>query len=208
MDFKEFENKSLTVSKGALKQPQQAPVEPIVDPNKVKIKKPSEFSKLKRNFFIEDGKTVIGTLFSSVIVPGLKKLFLDGINTAATTALYGSKGQKSSTNGLIKNTLGNISYSSYAQLANKQLQPAVNTIYAVDDILFNSITDAQSVLDELNNILNNDGYISVNRFYDLVGVRGNNPNDVNYGWTNLYGSKILREGDGYRIAFPRVTPLK
>ena len=44
MDFKEFENKSLTVSKGALNKSQQAPVEPIVDPNKVKIKKPSEFS--------------------------------------------------------------------------------------------------------------------------------------------------------------------
>ena len=206
MDLKEFENKSINY-KTAQNQTTDT-VEPVIDSTKLKIKKPSEMRKLKKNFFIEDGHTIIGTLFSSVIIPGLKKLFLDGVTTAASTALYGTKGQKNNPNNLFRNSLGNIAYGSMSAINNKQLlQPVPTTVYMVEEFIFPDITTAQVVLDSMNDILTNDGKISVNRFYDLVGYRGNNPTDTKYGWTNLFGSKIIRDGDGYKITFPKVIPL-
>lgn len=201
MDLKDFKNNSINVKK-------EEPISPVVDPTKIKVKQPSEFQKMKRNFFVEDGKGVISTLVNTVVIPGLKKLFLDGVTSAATTALYG-KNKQTSTNkyGAILANVGG--YSPYGSISNQKLQAATNTVYMVDDIIYSDAVQATMVKDAcrerlIYNRQKGIAYLSVNEYYDIIGIKGNNPNDVKFGWDNLDDVRMTPSGDGYKLVFPKV----
>lgn len=201
MDLKEFENKSISYKK-------EEPLTAVVDPTKIKVKQPSEFQKMRRNFFVEDGKGVISTLFNSVIIPGLKKLFLDGVTSATSTALYGKNNKQNQNKyGALPNIGG---YTPYGAVSNnKVLTAATNTVYMVDDIEYADAVQATMVKDAcrerlIYNRQRGVAYLSVNEYYDIIGIKGNNPNDVKFGWDNLDDVRMIPSNGGYKLVFPKV----
>lgn len=195
----EFGNKSINLNSDKDK-------EIITNSNlNVTPKKVSEFAKFKKNFFAEDGRGVLATVWSSVVLPNLKKLFVDSVSSAANTAMYG-KGKNPNGN-KFTNSLGNVAYGA---MFNKPsyAQEARNTIYDVDEYIWNTALDAQAILDTMVECIKQYGYVSVNDYYDIIKVKGNNPQDVNYGWKDLSSARIKAEGGGYKIQFPRIMPLK
>lgn len=181
----------------------------VIDKSSYKIMKPQ--NKIKGNFFVEDGKTIFGTLLENVIIPGLKKLFLDGVTNAATTAVYGTKGNPNKNSvkigGSFVNSIGNIAYGSMSTANRAPFKPITNSVYSVTNIEFNSVTAARTVLDSMNDILAMQGCITVNQYYDILGIPSSNPNDENFGWRDLSNTVILPQNDGYILSFPKVVTL-
>lgn len=178
-------------------------LEPIT--TNVSIKKQSEFKKFKNNFFAEDAKTVKGQVFTSVIIPGLQRLFKDMVNTAVDVLLYGGRVKDPR-----DSRAGYVSYSSSyrdRQGYNRVPEAAYNkTVFAVGDVVLLDRGEAEEVLSSLQDQIQNYGMVSVADFYDVIG-RGAPHTANKYGWRDLRDVEVVRNREGYSIDFPKATPL-
>ena len=158
-------------------------------------------------FFSEDAKTVGSHVLGTVLIPSLQKLLSDAVKNAIDWIIYGSKGTKT------KPGVGSVSYTSFYQgpgyqqpgYSNPMVAPQ-NNIYAVNDIVFPNIEDAQNVLLMMREAIVKYGSIAVADFYDFIS-KSHTSQDYKYGWKDLSTADIIRVPDGYSIRFPRVIPL-
>lgn len=74
------------------------------------------------------------------------------------------------------------------------------------DLLFSSRSDAEAVLNAMEEAIASYGIVSIGDYYNFAGV-DNSPSDYNYGWTSLESAKIKIDPDGYVISFPRAMRL-
>lgn len=80
-------------------------------------------------------------------------------------------------------------------------------IYKMEDLIFDSLNDAEEVSDNLNNTISRYGYASVHDLYDLAGVVGKF-RDNKYGWTGPVDSKIDSHKNGYILKIDEPKILK
>lgn len=172
--------------------------------------KNDDSQKNKKKFFAEDAKTVGGHVLESVIFPSLQKLLSDMVKSGIDWLIYGSKGSQ------MRSGPGTVSYSSYYNRGNTIGVPTYttpmankpqNTIYAVNDVIFNDRGEAEEVLLRMKESISRYSMVSVADFYDLIGQRCNHT-DQKYGWYNLNTADIIRVSDGYSIRFPRVQAIE
>jgi hypothetical protein len=173
----------------------------------VSVRKESEFKKFKNNFFAEDAKTVKGQVFTSVIIPGIQRLFTDMVKTSVDILVYGGRSKDSR-----DSRAGNISYSNYYERnrgteLNKIPQGAYNrNVYSFNEVVLLDRGEAEEVLMSLRDHIDRYGVVSVADFYDMVGQSA--PYTANkHGWRDLRDVGIDRVRDGYSINFPKAVPL-
>ena len=73
----------------------------------------------------------------------------------------------------------------------------------VHDVMFNSVTEAEKVLEAMCDICEEYGYVTVMGFKDLIGVAGSN-RDAKYGWVkeNMEVALVESFEKGHRISIP------
>lgn len=84
-------------------------------------------------------------------------------------------------------------------------------IYCIDkfDIIepiFETRRDAEEILNYMEDLIDEYGFVTVADLYDLVGVSGNYT-DNKYGWTDISNAEIVRVRDGYMIKLPKIRKL-
>lgn len=163
----------------------------------VKTKKKSGMSKLVSGFISDDTQNIKSYLVKDVVVPTIKKTITDIVDMI----LYGGKHKSSRIPG------SKISYRSYWDEPRDRREPVVAQTYSYDDIILETRGDAESVLDQLNDIIDTYKIASVADLYDLVGISGNFT-DNRYGWTNLTNADVIRTREGYQLKLPRPLPIK
>lgn len=170
-----------------------------------KVKKKSELNKFVNNFISEDATKVGSYLFTDVIVPGIVKIITDSFKDGVDIIFKGASSRGSRNSGSYP---GN--YVSYNNYSNNQQRrtPAVNTkpVHSPYDITLPSRRDAEEVLNQMNDILQQYGAVTVADLYDLVGIT-HSFTDVKYGWSDLRNADIARDSDGWYIKFPNAYPL-
>lgn len=72
-----------------------------------------------------------------------------------------------------------------------------------DAICFENRSDAEKMLDQLRELINKYGAVSVADVFDLIGMRSN-VIDLKFGWTDLSNASVndLGEGVGYGLNIP------
>lgn len=189
-------------------KPQEETREKRVDKpvtNNVKVKKKSELHKFSDIFIAEDMSNVGSYVFTEVLVPAIKKAVSDIVRDGIDMLLYGSTGHS-------KKSSSNVSYVSYNKMSERRddrrayNEPRTRG-YNYDNITFDNRGEAEEVLTQMENIIDNYTMVSVGDLYDLVGVTGNFT-DQNYGWLSLRSAKVVRVRDGYVIELPKAVPLK
>ena len=73
----------------------------------------------------------------------------------------------------------------------------------VKEICFETRVDADDVLDQLQEVIDTDGFVSINDYYDIVGERSTDYTDDDFGWTELRNVRVRKFEDGYSLVFPR-----
>lgn len=191
------------------KEPPQPIVEKKVEKvttGKVMTKKKSGIAKAAKMFFAEDIRSVKRYVIMEVLLPALKRTFLDMVNNGADMLVNGEITRSRS------NTPGSkVSYRSFYDRRDDppraRIDSRYGSAYDYDELAFETRGDAERVLATLDEIM--DTYKMV-KVADLYDASGRTPSSVmfNYGWTDIHTASVVRTVDGYyMIRLPRALPL-
>lgn len=178
---------------------------------KVSVKR----KNLSADKFKEQAEEIKRYTIQDVILPGLKDVIWDIATTALNTFLFGrtesasprsnrpytSSIQYSSTKNY--NRVGRPTYSS--QRPNNSKVSSIDT-RPEEEFIFERKSDADTVLDELREAIENFGVVSVQSLFEMCGKTA--PFTANkFGWMDLEDAMVERTRDGYVIRLPRSLPL-
>lgn len=172
-------------------------VNPVVTSG-VKIKKKSEVSKFKDVFIAEDISNVKSYIFSDVIVPTIKKAILDSVDMLLNGRVSGGKQRGTS-------------YVSYSSISNRNTRrddyrDSRNSRFDLDDITITSRGEAEEVLDQMGELIDRYGVVTVADLYDMIKEPA--PYTANrYGWTTIRSAEVIRVRDGYMLKLLPPKPI-
>ncbi|MFI5156846.1 MAG: hypothetical protein ACHQEM_11695 [Chitinophagales bacterium] len=168
-------------------------------------KKRSLADSFAESFFGDDTKSVGSYILYDVLIPAAKSALTDMITGGIEMLLYGEP-----RNDRIRRDKGR-SYVSYSSMygdrdRNRTRErtdvPRNRARQRFDDIIVDRLVDAEEVLAQMADIVENYGVASVADFYDLVGLNGEY-SDYKYGWDNLAQAKVVRVREGYTFVLPK-----
>lgn len=171
---------------------------------KVKTKK-NEMRRLTDIFIAEDAGNVKSYIFMDVLVPAIKKAISDIVTDGIDMILYGeSKSRKASS--------GNrVSYRSYYDDKNNRSRHSneddrARERFDYNDIIFPSRGDAEMVREQMVDLIDRYGFVTVADMYDMADLTS--PYTSNkYGWTNIRNADVVRVRDGYVLKLPKAMPI-
>jgi hypothetical protein len=77
-----------------------------------------------------------------------------------------------------------------------------------EEIIYSTYADASKVLDHLQHMIDTYGSVSINDYYDSIGLAGTTFLNERQGWTSLFGATIGDTSGGFKIYLPPTYPLK
>lgn len=80
-------------------------------------------------------------------------------------------------------------------------------MYKMEELVFDTIEDADKVITNLNELIDKYGYASVSDLYDLAGIMGSFK-DNKYGWRSPVSTKIDTHKMGYILHIKKPELLK
>ena len=175
--------------------------------------------KLKRSFVKEDIKDIRDYLIFDLIIPNARKAIFDTIVGTAAQVFGVSvpRGSFTYSDGYspanARLTPHERKYRDYNSISrNNALPPArlaqTDNRFYVADYPFTYKEDAESVLEQLMDICDTYGWVSVATFFELADpegtIEGRNAYTNNaYGWDNVDGATVKFDGSGYFINLPK-----
>ena len=155
-------------------------------------------------FIAEDVQTVKNHIFMDVIVPAVKAVIADIVTSGIQMSLYGEVVKPGNKAPGTRYNYGGC----YNSLNQPQRTQKTNyTGYGYEDPIVTSRGDAERILQEMGEIIQEYGQASIADLYDLCGITGR-PTDMNYGWTEMPGARSIRVPEGYVIQMPRPVCIK
>lgn len=192
------------------KEEQKKPVEEKKDVQKVvkgkaRIKKKSATQSAIDNFIAEDLTNIKTYLVSDVIIPTIKNTIWDAFTNTLDMILFKGEGRSR------RNGSSRAPYVSYNKVSdrgrdNRSSNEPRRNRYNFDSIGFDSKSDAEEVLRQMDALLDEYKLVTVADLYDLVGETGEYT-DQKYGWTNLRNAHTVRVRDGYVLDLPKPLPI-
>lgn len=167
------------------------------------FKKKNRAEKLADVFIAEDVASVKSYVWEKVIVPKVKDLIFLIVTEGANMLLLGGTGktQKSASQ-------NRTVYTGYYgdEKREKPSDDRQRSAYDYRGVIFDDRSDAEEVLDTMNEIIDHDGAVSVADMYEMLRM-SSNYTDRRYGWDDLHTARIVRDGNGYTLKLPRVKPI-
>lgn len=193
----EFDYKSNSHKSKKEVKKEEKKIEKVVT-GSVKKKKKNKVTKLTSVFLPEDVTSVKDYILQDALIPAVKKFITDSVDMI----LYGETGSKKKRSS---------SFVSYRDFSDKRERKGYNdyksrTMFDYDDIFLESRKDAENVLKQMHDIINDYGILSVADMFDLVGEPANYTMNK-YGWHNIDNAEIVHTREGYKIKMPRALPF-
>ena len=167
-------------------------------------KQRSVIEKMAGLFLAQNPNEAYDDIVMDIVVPAIKNVFLDSLTT-----LLNGRPAKSRTG----TTASRISYRDFYEKDNvkdsyRHSSKAIDAIN-YDDVIFESVGDAEIVLDAMEDAIARYGRISVSDYYDLSGVEVTTRDYPagKYGWKDISGSRAVRVKEGWIIKLPRAYPI-
>ena len=167
---------------------------------KGKTKKKSELRKFADVFIQEDIADVKHYILTDVIIPKVKQVIVDTVDTL----LYGSAGGSNT-----KSTpASKVSYRSYYERPKERYSTTRSSgkRYHYDDVVIETRGEAEEVLSRMDDLIATYNVVAVADFYDLVGITCDYTDNY-YGWTDIRSASIQRTREGYIIRLPKPMPI-
>lgn len=180
-------------------------IEPVVK-GKVKTKKRSGIKKVSDLIVSDDVSNIKNYILMDVLVPAAKKAISDVVTNGIDMLLYGESGRSSK-----RSSSNKISYSSYYDRDRRDNGRTVSgnrysNRFDIDEIILESRSEAEEVLLQMDQLIENYKMVSVADLYDLVGMSCDYTAQK-YGWTNIRNAEVVRVRDGYRLKLPKILPI-
>lgn len=192
------------VSKSNEKQkeePQQA-LAPVVTGD-VQVRKKTVFSKIASKFFAEDITDVKSYVVNELLIPGLKRAFLNSLEMMLLGKGNNPKPGSS-------NVVDQVSYRDYWDAKynqKKTVSQNTNNYLEYDALIYVERGDAEVVLEQMRDILRQFHVVRVSDMFEIskkeAPYTGNR-----YGWTDLSSAMVIHVNGGYMIKMPRAMVLE
>ena len=168
------------------------------------VKKKTKLQKFIDSFLKEDIGTVRDFVVGDVIIPAIKKTFIESVTSGLNLSLLGdSKAGR----------VPKASKVSYNRMSDYDRDPYsldyryASRSYDFDAVIFPEYAEAKEVLDRMYELLGEYHVVRVADYYDLANVTGRPYTDNRYGWTSLGRAEIIDVRGGYMIRLPRALPI-
>lgn len=185
-------------------------------------KDPSFREKLKRSFVKENLKDIGDYVFFDIIVPGIRKAIFDtivgaagqifGVSVPSSVFRYsdGYNGNRPA------QTQHERQYRDYSTIQRRnQAVPTLSTYdrFYVNDFPFTYKEDADSTLEQLMDICDTYGWVSVANFFQIADPKGtiqgrNVYTNNNFGWTSVDDAIVDSCEEGWVIILPPAKPRR
>lgn len=196
-----------------------APAKPVVERvtvNEVTMRKKPLGKRFKETYLGGDARSVWGYVAMDVIVPAMKDMVVDSFVQGVERMVYGEARPRSRSRagGSTGSSFSRPGYTSYGGLSSnspsrpepRQFSRPVERDY--DEIVFETRVEAETVLDQMYELLSQFGQVTVADLYSLIGRTGSYV-DQSFGWNDLQGSRISRtRRGGYAMDIPSPGALK
>lgn len=177
-----------------------------VTQGKVVQKKKSAGKQIVENFIKEDAKTIKSHILFDIIIPTVKDMISSGFHAALDMLLYGDDRQDYRRSGTRIVTSG--SRVNYNAISQKKKYAPMDRVNPCEEIAFEDRADAQRVLDELTDQIDQFGMVSAYDLYEAAGLSCE-WTLKNWGWYDLINARVVRTRDGdFVIELPRMISLK
>ena len=175
----------------------------------VRVKKKSETRKFIDNFMSDQVQDIRSSIKNDYIIPAIRNTIWDVFTNTLDMILFGGTGGGRSRR---RSTSEKISYRAYYDDRRADSRRYDNrreksrSGFDFDELVLETRGEAQSVLNAMDNMIEEYKIISVADMYDLVGETC--PYTAyKYGWTNIRNAEIVRVHDGYIIRMPKAMPI-
>ena len=189
----------------AAKQKEEKQVAKVVS-GSVKTKKKGAAGKMADVFISEDVSNVKNYIFMDVLVPAIKKAISDIVRDGIDMILYGESGRSKRSSGGSKVSYANY-YDKDRDRSNSRPRSGSNNIrFDFEDIIFETRRDAEDVREQMDELIEHYGTVSVSDMYEMAGLTA--PYTANkYGWMNIRTAEPVRVRDGYILKLPKPMPI-
>ena len=181
-------------------------LESVVSGN-VSMRKKTTLKKVADIFFQKDINDVKSYLIMDVLIPEIRDALYNLVMKGLDMMLYdGKRTRKSSSNTMRVNY--SAKYNNQTSIPeSSNSSPRTKSGLNFDDVVFDDRMDAEEVLNQMLNIIEQYDSVSVADFCELAGIPGEYT-DRKYGWTSLGAAEVKRiSGGGYILKLPRVILL-
>jgi hypothetical protein len=186
-------------------EPEEKKVQRVVT-GPVITRKKSFWRKLKDSFLGEDVGSVGAYIIYDVLIPAAKDTLEDLVKGSVEVLLRGeTRGSRTRRDG----SRSYVSYSNYYKSDDRSRRDSsyVNRArHDFSDIILKSRGEAEEVLSQLVDMVEDYGVASIADLYGMVGV-STSFTDNKYGWDNLSSASISRVRDGYMLDLPKAIPI-
>lgn len=179
-------------------------VEKVVQGN-VKVKQ-NKIHKFTDVFISEDIANVKSYIVMDVLVPAIKKAVSDIVTNGIDMILYGETGRT-------KKSGNKISYTNYYDRRSDDRRydeprsgGTIRNALGYDELKFERRRDAEAVLDQMAEVIEHFGFVTVSDMFDMADVTA--PFTGNkYGWTSVRNAEVVSSRDGFYIKLPKASLL-
>lgn len=188
----------------------------------VKRKKKSEFQKFKESIIGNDETSLKRYVIDEIVKPTAQRMFVDVIDSFNDAILdnlqisiFGaplntrgrsrSRRRGSSFDYRGASERGRRSDRDYDRFSSRRRSDS-RSVYDFEDVVFAKRSEAQLVLDNMLDVIEDGGLVTVGELYEFAGFVPENT-DYNYGWTSLRNARIVTDRDGFRLDLPYIKPI-
>nr|DAK78759.1 MAG TPA: hypothetical protein [Caudoviricetes sp.] len=180
-------------------------IEPVA---KARIKRESTARKVVGEIIREDARSVGETVLWDVIIPTVKNLISETVTRGIESMLYGGDSRHRS----------RTSYSDYSGYSRpkgnrdrstdrRERRSAHQAEPERNEIIFDSRSDANDVIDRMSDIIDQYGQASLADLNALIGASSNFIDD-NWGWTDMGSFNVRQVRDGFMLTHDEPQSLK
>lgn len=169
--------------------------------------------KIAATFSGDDAKGLGEYLLLDVAIPAIKALIVEATEQGIQRLMFGdvrprSTGARTSSYTSYNRMSGNSSSSSMRRRDEpRTMSRSSRATFNFDDIILENLRDSEEVIENLRNILDEYGVVTVADLYDLVNITSE-WTDVKWGWDNLSGLQARRIREGYLVDLPKPSYLE
>ena len=203
------------------KEPEKAEkkVEKVVSGEVIRRKQPMT-KRIKAIFMGGDSQSVKDYVLLEVIVPAFKDTIADAVTGGIERIIFGDNyrpgprrgrgyggGPHNAFNYAAVSNRNSVAGGAFREDPRTQLSRRGRATHSFDEVIFPSRADAEAVLTQMFDLLDQFEVVAVSDFLELSGVSGNFT-DHRFGWTDLRGVQAHRtRGGGYILGLPPTEPI-
>lgn len=182
-------------------------LKPIVE-GKVIRRKKGLGRKLADVFAGDDAQNVGSYILWDVLIPALKSMIYEAGSQGLERSLFGEVRSRSSRE-------RRPGYTSYNKMYDRrerddrdrhELSSRGRRTHDFGEIILESRSEAEDILDELSNRIDQYDVATVSDLYELLDLDASFQ-DERWGWTDMRGARALRVRNGYRLDLPKTEPI-